>query len=952
MRGIVLDSADLHPEDATPDPGGPLPRATTVLSWFQSGLGLMLCGVSTAQWLMVSTLPDAAVARGVFGISLLLSGWAGRRSLAAGRTTWATTLLLGVAAVGAGLAAAAVGVGSAGVAVPGITLLIVITGLLASERSVHLMTGLYLAIIAALAWAEHTGRLTGPAELAALGLSDRIVNLTLLGLGAWLAALLAGRLVAGALGRERRQAERLSALVRMGSDWSWEMDAQGRVTWLSSSFEARTGHTVAEYLRLGEPGGPQFLPDEDLDAVRAAMRAREPYRERLVGYRGVDGHVLYVRGSGEPRFDTRGTLTGWWGVSRNVTADLLAQRARVREQRLLDRLVQLSPDAIAVVDLDSGRILLANPSFVAMSGRNEHDVIGRHAVELGLWADWAPALRLRDALHDAPAVHDLRLPVHAADGSLRELQVAAARFEWDGTPAAVLVGRDITAMEQARRETEAILDKAAVGIAFVRGRRFDRVNPQFEHIFGVPTGSLAGTPTRGMFPDDVAFDQFAQRADQAHHAGRLIDIERIVPRPDGSRVTVRLRAQALDPTQPLPGGAIWIAEDVGERRRAEQELADAKHQAEAANEAKSSFLATMSHEIRTPLNGVLGLARLLQDPALAATRRQDYLAHLVHAAEGLAGIVSDVLDLSKIEAGELEIERIAFDLHELLGKVFRSFALLGQERGLDMHLRIDPAVPHRVLGDPLRLRQILANYLSNALKFTAEGDITLGAEPSGTGLRLTVADTGPGIAPTLQERLFRPFTQADSSTTRRFGGTGLGLSICRELAECMGGAVGVDSMPGEGSRFWVDLPLPPAAETPSAEAPTTEDAQALLGLRVLVAEDNAVNMLIVATLLRTLGAEVLEAHDGEDAVQCALREDGALDVVLMDLHMPHVDGLEATRRLRQDPRTAQLPVYALSAAVLERDREQARAAGMQGFIAKPVNEADLVAALAPLRRRA
>ncbi|MCA9556792.1 MAG: response regulator, partial [Myxococcales bacterium] len=197
-------------------------------------------------------------------------------------------------------------------------------------------------------------------------------------------------------------------------------------------------------------------------------------------------------------------------------------------------------------------------------------------------------------------------------------------------------------------------------------------------------------------------------------------------------------------------------------------------------------------------------------------------------------------------------------------------------------------------------------------------------EPSGTGLRLTVADTGPGIAPTLQERLFRPFTQADSSTTRRFGGTGLGLSICRELAECMGGAVGVDSMPGEGSRFWVDLPLPPAAETPSAEAPTTEDAQALLGLRVLVAEDNAVNMLIVATLLRTLGAEVLEAHDGEDAVQCALREDGALDVVLMDLHMPHVDGLEATRRLRQDPRTAQLPVYALSAAVLERDREQAR----------------------------
>jgi signal transduction histidine kinase len=414
-------------------------------------------------------------------------------------------------------------------------------------------------------------------------------------------------------------------------------------------------------------------------------------------------------------------------------------------------------------------------------------------------------------------------------------------------------------------------------------------------------------------------------------------------------VTVRLRAQALDPSQPMAGGAIWVAEDVGERRRAEQELAEAKRQAEAANEAKSSFLATMSHEIRTPLNGVLGLARLLQDPALAPARRQDYLAHLVHAAEGLAGIVSDVLDLSKIEAGELEIEHIDFDLHEMLHKVFRSFALLGQERGLDMHLEIDPDLPPRVLGDPLRLRQILANYLSNALKFTPEGHITLHATTSAAGVRLTVADTGPGVTPAQQVRLFRPFSQADSSTTRRFGGTGLGLSICRELAGRMGGTVGVDSTPGEGSRFWVDLPLATASEGRPLEPHAAHDGRPLQGLHVLVAEDNAVNMLIVATLLRSLGADVSEASDGAEAVQRAQASWERLDAVLMDLHMPQVDGLEAARQLRADPRTAHLPVFALSAAVLERDRELARACGMRGFIAKPVSEADLVGALLPLR---
>ena len=198
----------------------------------------------------------------------------------------------------------------------------------------------------------------------------------------------------------------------------------------------------------------------------------------------------------------------------------------------------MSPDAICVVRLDDGRVLLANPSFLALAGRTEAQVVGEHAVSLGLWQDWAPGHQLRDALARESVLHDLRLPVQAPDGSLREMQVAAARFEWDGAPAAVLMGRDVTALERTRRETDAILDNAAVGIAFVRDRRFDRVNPQFERIFGVPAGSLSGQPTRGMFPDDEAFERFAQRADRAHVEGQLIDIERQVPRPDGSTVKI------------------------------------------------------------------------------------------------------------------------------------------------------------------------------------------------------------------------------------------------------------------------------------------------------------------------------------------------------------------------------------------------------------------------------
>jgi CheY-like chemotaxis protein len=366
----------------------------------------------------------------------------------------------------------------------------------------------------------------------------------------------------------------------------------------------------------------------------------------------------------------------------------------------------------------------------------------------------------------------------------------------------------------------------------------------------------------------------------------------------------------------------------------------------------------MSHEIRTPLNGVLGLTNLLQEPGLDAALRAEYLAHLADSAQLLSGLVSDVLDLSKIESGHLQVEDITFDLHEVLHGAFAAFAALGQERGIAMTCQLEAGLPRHVRGDPVRVRQVVANYLGNALKFTERGTVALIAQPRAGGrVLLGVRDSGPGIASEMQGRLFEPFLQADNSTTRRFGGTGLGLSICRQLARLMGGEVGLESDGASGSFFWAELPLPSAAPpalargTAAAAAGEPGEARPLAARTVLVAEDNTVNMLIVVAMLERLGATVIEATDGETALQAARANAATLHAVLMDLHMPGLDGLAATRALRADPATAALPIFAFSAAVLDHERREAEAAGMDGFVAKPVEQADLLRVLAPLARR-
>jgi CheY-like chemotaxis protein/nitrogen-specific signal transduction histidine kinase len=401
--------------------------------------------------------------------------------------------------------------------------------------------------------------------------------------------------------------------------------------------------------------------------------------------------------------------------------------------------------------------------------------------------------------------------------------------------------------------------------------------------------------------------------------------------------------------RPSHGGTIWIADDITERRRLDAALAAARDAAEAASRAKSAFLANTSHEIRTPLNGLLGLARLALREALDPQLRREYLEQIFASARGLEGILSDILDFSKIEAGKFTLDIVVFDLRDMLQAVDASYRALAEAKGLTFELALDPALPARVSGDPVRVRQILGNFITNAVKFTVAGGIRVEASPAVAGVRLAVVDSGAGIGAELIDQLFQPFSQVDPSMTRGYGGTGLGLSICRQLARLMGGEVGVASERGTGSTFWAELPLPAAEASANAASTEAGDAERLNAAHVLLVEDNPVNMMIAAATLAQWGVQVEEARDGRTAiaaVAAAARRGRPFDLVLMDVQMPVMSGHEATIELRKAWSPKALPIIALTAAALVSEREVALAAGMNDFLTKPIDEPKLRRVLA------
>jgi len=466
-------------------------------------------------------------------------------------------------------------------------------------------------------------------------------------------------------------------------------------------------------------------------------------------------------------------------------------------------------------------------------------------------------------------------------------------------------------------------------------RRIVEVNDACLAGFRFTRGQIVGRQTSelGVWETPEEYDRFREFL-------TLPDLsqgfETAFRRRDGSMFKARINSNTF-----ALGGHTYLLhliEDFTERQRIKAELLQAKEAAESANRAKSDFLATMSHEIRTPLNGVFGFVNLLLDTPLNAEQRES-VNIIKRSGDALLHILNDILDFSKIEAGKLVLENARYDLRRVCEDVVALLNPKAAEKDLSLTLAYASGIPSQLVGDSLRVRQILLNLTGNALKFTGRGGVHIEARLVHTGeIKISVTDSGNGIATEAQEKLFERFTQADSSTTRRYGGTGLGLAICKRLAELMGSKIGVTSEIGVGSTFWFSLsaqsiPISVVeANTAPANLPPVRTTQSV---HVLVADDNATNRMLAKRVLERLGCCVDTANDGTEAV--TLARNTPFDLIFMDCHMPHMDGFEATRIMRQTQTgSRRIPIIALTASVTARDREECLIAGMDDFLGKPL----------------
>ena len=496
-------------------------------------------------------------------------------------------------------------------------------------------------------------------------------------------------------------------------------------------------------------------------------------------------------------------------------------------------------------------------------------------------------------------------------------------------------------------------------------------NEVAEKFFGYPAAEILGRPVVGTIVPEI---ESGSRRDMSEMIAAILrdpthyaDNENENITRDGRRVWVRWSNQVIVDAAGRPRGVLAIGHDITAQHALELELAEyrgsleqqvqvrtaeletARHEAERLAQVKSEFLANMSHEIRTPLNGVLGFAQIGARACDGQGKAQVYFRKIIDSGRLLLGVIDDILDFSKLEAGRLHVETLPFDLAPVLHEPFELLHERASAKGLELALELAPDLPQRCVGDALRLRQVLINLVGNAVKFTERGRVTLAARVTAGRLQIEVRDTGIGMSEAEQARLFVPFSQADTSTTRRYGGTGLGLVISRRLVEMMEGDLSFASAAGEGSVFRVSLPYRPALLAAVTAAQAAASTRPLAGLRLLAAEDNPVNQLVLQGILEDEGCELVVVDDGQAAVDAVRAAPDSFDLVLMDVQMPVMNGLEATRAiLAIDP---DLPVVGQTGHALAEERKKCLAAGMVEQLVKPLDPELLIATIARLARR-
>jgi PAS domain S-box-containing protein len=662
------------------------------------------------------------------------------------------------------------------------------------------------------------------------------------------------------------------------------------------------------------------------------------------------GRRIWVRTRGRPILEN-GQCVRVLGTFEDITDRIEAQQATqaaLQRTRIFAELFRNSNGLLAVANVD-GRFIHVNAAWTELLGWSEEELMARPFLDFVHPDDRAATIEETSALGgDQHRTADFHNRYRTASGDYVEL-VWTATSDPD-TGVIYSVARDVTAERRQRERLERLATIAArtinsVQITNARGE-LEWVNESFISVTGYTLEEVQGrAPGRLLQGPDTDPATIALMRDRIA-AGQDVSVEVLNYHKDGTPFWHALEIQPMRDAEGRLTGFMGIGTEITERRAAQQALVRERDRAEqlardaqAAAQAKSDFLAMMSHELRTPLNGILGSAQLLLDGSLDPEHHR-LLQTLYGAGKGLLSLLNDVLDYSKLDSGHFVLVPRPLDLGDMARDCVALFQAEAQRLGLALELDLGPELPARVVGDELRLRQVLTNLLGNALKFTERGHVRLALGRLGDGrVRFTVEDTGIGIGQDQRHRLFAPFTQVDSSSRRRAGGTGLGLSISQRLVQLMGGTISVRSEVGQGSTFWFEVELagaePAAVPVPVAEAETT----ALGEVVVLLAEDNAVNRLVGTKMLERVGCRVVVAKDGAEAIAAASEQ--PIDLVLMDCHMPEVDGWEATRELRRLGLRARsgrsLPVVAQTASCLPQEVQRCLDAGMDEVVAKPLD---------------
>jgi PAS domain S-box-containing protein len=629
----------------------------------------------------------------------------------------------------------------------------------------------------------------------------------------------------------------------------------------------------------------------------------------------------------------------------DITQKLKHEEQRIKESKKFESLLKAAGDGIHIVD-NHGQLVEYNESFCNMLGYGYEEMKGMHVKD---WDLKYKPIKFVDNLTDNteanPTFESLN---RKKDGTIIHVEINAVKVDIDGKELLLCASRDITHRKKAQEEAkkyETLLQASGDGIHVldINGNLIE-ANEAFCSMLGYTYEEAKQLKVKDW---DVKYSPIESIDHIPQLIGCCTTFETLHKRKDGKIINVEINAVGVE-----IGGVPTLfcaARDITNRKIVEQELQEAKEKAESATSAKSEFLANMSHEIRTPMNAIIGMTYLLKNTQLD-TAQLNYITKIESAANSLLGIINDILDFSKIEAGKLELENIEFDLNDIIENVVNIVEFKIQEKDLEFVVGYDQSMNMNLFGDPLRLTQILINLATNAVKFTNSGEIGIFIEKVRKDrYRFRVKDTGIGLSKEQIEKLFHSFTQADNTTTRRFGGTGLGLAISKQFVEMMNGTIWVESELGVGSEFIFEVDLfeqePKQKVCDYIEHKTVykkhlkQELYMLSGKSILVVEDNILNQEVISGMLVPSGIVVDIAVNGIEAIEKFKAKKNIYELILMDIQMPLMDGYEATRQIRKFDKN--IPIIALSANALKEDAIKSKQVGMNEHLNKPI-EADLL----------